>query len=112
MGLIPLGFALNTLRSPSHGLSFFGLPYPSNPTDRIALDALLLVYASRNAFVGVAIIVAALNGARKTLGVMWVAFAACAVVDGWVCVANQTGEEWGHWGYAPLLAVLGLALLR
>lgn len=115
-GLPFLFFGLNAFLSPSSALSFFSLPYPSSSSasasaERLTLDALLRVYAIRDVFMGVAIVAAGRYRASKALGWIMVAAGAVAGVDGWACWMAGTGAEWNHWGYGPLLAVLGAWLL-
>ncbi|GAA6007738.1 hypothetical protein JCM10207_004857 [Rhodosporidiobolus poonsookiae] len=111
-GLIPIFFGVNCFFRPAHALSFFALPYPTSAADRTVVDALIVIYGARDIFMGLALFAAAAYNARKPLGWITVAVAAVAGVDGYACVLAKTGEQMAHWGYAPLLAVLGLALLR
>ncbi|GAA5858278.1 hypothetical protein JCM8547_004631 [Rhodosporidiobolus lusitaniae] len=110
--LIPVGFGINAFLNPASALSFFKLPYPSSPSNRVLIDSLLAVYGARDIFMGLAIWSCAAYGARKPLGWVMLSVAAMAVVDGAVCVKAGTGCEWSHWGYAPMVAILGVALLR
>ncbi|GAA6026893.1 hypothetical protein JCM8097_005941 [Rhodosporidiobolus ruineniae] len=109
---LPIGFGLNCLLNPASALSFFGLAYnPLTAGDKQALDLLLAIYGARDVFMGVALVLAAYYGGRRTTGAVLVAVAAVAGADGAACWAWGTGEEWAHWGYAPLLVALGLYLV-
>ncbi|OMP84851.1 hypothetical protein BK809_0001955 [Diplodia seriata] len=115
LGTIPLLFGINALLRPAHALSFFTPLYPSYPPDvsspeRRLIDALLVVYGARDVFMGLAVLVPLWAGSRKVAGVMMVAGAGVAGVDGGVCRAAG-GGEWDHWGYAPVLAGVGVALM-
>lgn len=60
---------------------------------------------------GFVVIAAALFGSRKTLGCVLLAGAGVAVVDG-VVVRDEVGRgEWNHWGYAPVVGLVGVLLV-
>lgn len=48
---------------------------------------------------------------NKALGWILIAGSGVAFVDGGVCKGIVGKGEWNHWGYAPILAAVGLALL-
>lgn len=48
---------------------------------------------------------------NKTLGWILIAGSGVAFVDGGVCKMMVRKGEWNHWGYAPVLAAVGLGLL-
>lgn len=50
--------------------------------------------------------IAAYIGDRRTSGWILVATSAVAFADGFVCW-TRGGSEWNHWGYAPMVNVLG-----
>ncbi|BGP51724.1 hypothetical protein JCM10450v2_007674 [Rhodotorula kratochvilovae] len=106
-----LGFGLNALLRPAHALSFFALSLPSDPSASRAVHALVLAYGARDIFIGAAMHAAALLGGRRALGWTTLAAAGVAGADGVACVVAQTGAQWQHWGYAPGVALAGLALL-
>lgn len=60
---------------------------------------------------GTAIYAAACLGDRKTLGYILIAGSAVAFVDGAVCKMIVGKGEMNHWGYAPVVAVVGGMLL-
>lgn len=109
-GSIFLGFGVNAMAFPQSALSFFELSYPILPEQKNLVDALLIVYGVRDIFMGVAIFAAAYFGTTPALG--WILFAAggCAGVDGWVCKTFAGQGEMSHWGYGPVVAILGLVL--
>ena len=112
-GAIPIGFGINLLLRPAHGLSFFEIPFPSSTSaDFVTVAALTQAYAVRDIFMGVAIFAAAAHGARRSLGWILLATAAVGVADGVVCLNFGTGAEMNHFSYAPIIALLGLGLLR
>jgi hypothetical protein len=60
---------------------------------------------------GLAILVASYFGTPKAIGAILLAASAVVYVDGFVCKAFVGTAEWNHWGYAPMLTVLGGLLL-
>ncbi|GAA6050844.1 hypothetical protein JCM3770_005735 [Rhodotorula araucariae] len=106
-----IGFGVNALARPWHAITFFGLDLPSQPAASRAVHALIVAYGARDVFMGASMYVAALYGGRRPLGYTTLAAAAVAAADGVACVVAQTGAEWQHWGYAPGVALAGVALL-
>lgn len=104
-----LGYGLNGILRPRAALAVFDLPPPSTATDQLLADSLITLYATRDVFMAAALYAAAWFGHRKALGWILIAGSGVAVGDGVVCRAAQvgTGGEWNHWGYAPMLAVVG-----
>ncbi|KAK0111027.1 hypothetical protein ONS95_001407 [Cadophora gregata] len=106
---------------------------PASTHETTLITALMTVYGIRDVFMAVAIYLAAYyadgtggngNGTggssgnvagsgsgnpagRKVLGGLLIAASAVAFVDGAVCRWIVGMGEWGHWGYAPVLGVLG-----
>ncbi|GAA5999147.1 DUF4267 domain-containing protein [Rhodotorula paludigena] len=111
-GLIPFLFGINAMLRPAHALTFFNLPYTTSVADRAVLDGLLFIYGARDIFMGCALFATSLYNARKPTGWILLATAAVGGADGLMCKMVGTGEEWSHWGYAPVLALPALALLR
>lgn len=58
-----------------------------------------------------AVYVTAWYNHRQSVGWLMIATAAVAFVDGVVVKAQIGRGEWNHWGYAPVLAVIGSLLL-
>jgi hypothetical protein len=109
IGTIPLGFGINALIRPEHAITFFN--NSSMPTaNRSFVDALLMIYAIRDIFMGIAIYATAYYGSKRALGWIMLAGCACAVVDGLASKMYLGGGEWDHWGYSPILGTLGLGL--
>jgi hypothetical protein len=107
---------INAFVRPQHALSFFELPYPTNSmtnssTNRDLVDALLAIYGVRDIFMGLAMYATAYYQHKKSLGWIMIAGSAVAFVDGWVCQTYAGKGEWGHWGYAPMLTIVGSLLL-
>jgi len=97
---------LNAVLRPVIALSYFEFPYPTGAEDAALVNNLLAVYGVRDIFMGVALYVAAIWGTPKSLGWTTIAASAVAAADGYICYANGAGE-WNHWGYAPMLTVVG-----
>ena len=111
IGTIFLGFGLNAILRPAHALTFFEFARrPVSAADQQLVDSLMIIYGARDIFMGLAINAAAFFGSRKTLGAIVLASSAVALVDGAVCKMNGDGE-WAHWGYAPMVAIVGALLL-
>ncbi|KIW03527.1 uncharacterized protein PV09_05288 [Verruconis gallopava] len=110
VGTIPLGFGINAFIRPEHALSFFN--NSSMPTENHELvSALLMVYGIRDIFMGISIYATAFFGNRRAMGLVMIAGFACAMVDGYASKTFLGGGEWDHWGYSPMLALLGVMAL-
>ena len=111
-GTVFIGFGINAMYNPQSALSFFELEYPSvPPSHKQLVDALLAVYGIRDIFMGLAIYAAAALGEARVLGWIVLAAAAVAAGDGAVCKWMVGNGEWSHWGYAPVIAMLGIVLV-
>jgi len=105
-----VGFGINAIVRPDHALTFFEFAPPAGAADKKLVDSLMVVYGARDIFMGLAMYAAAYVGSRKSLGWITLAASGVAFVDGIVC--KQAGQgEWNHWGYAPMLTVVGTLLL-
>lgn len=109
-GTIFIGFGVNAIVRPQNALSFFEMDMPTRASDRALVEALLMVYGARDVFMGLAIYATAAAGARRACGWILLAASLVAFVDGLVCWQAGKGE-WNHWGYAPMLTILGSAAL-
>ncbi|KAE8395815.1 hypothetical protein BDV23DRAFT_81632 [Aspergillus alliaceus] len=107
---IPIGFGINAFVRPDHALSFFEFEVPTSPAERDVVNSLMVVYGARDIFMGLALFSALWFGHAKSVGWILVSFSAVAFVDGYVCWTHGQGE-WTHWGYAPILTVIGAAFL-
>merc|ERR1711964_795572 len=93
------------------GFGIFDLIKPAVlPAEQAMVNSLIYVIGIRDIFIGFAIHATAYFGNRTTLAWIMLAASAEAFLDGAVCYANGKGE-WNHWGYAPMLTVVGLLLL-
>lgn len=110
IGTIFLGFGLAFTYNPRSALPFFEFAIPASAADAALADSLITLYAVRDIFMGVAIYAAAYFKERRTLGVLLVAGGLVAGADG-VVVKGLIGRgEWNHWGYAPVLVLVGAVL--
>ena len=109
-GTIWFGFGLNAIIRPQNALTFFEFEVPASAPDRKLVDSLMIVYGARDIFMGLAVYAAAYYGHRRIAGWMLIAGSVVAFGDGAVCWNNGHGE-WNHWGYAPMLTVIGGFLL-
>ncbi|GAA5895177.1 hypothetical protein JCM6882_006607 [Rhodosporidiobolus microsporus] len=110
-GSLFIYFGLNAFLNPASALSFFEFALPHSSTaEHKLVTSLLAVYGARDVFMGAATYATAYYGNRKALGWVTMAGGAVAAVDGWVCY-RANGGEMNHWGYAPMLGVVGAVLV-
>ena len=105
-----VGFGVNAILRPDNALTFFEWEAPTAASDKSLVDNLMVIYGVRDIFMGLAMYSAAYFGNRKALGLILIAGSGVAFADGVVCW-NQGKGEWNHWGYAPMLTVVGSLLL-
>jgi hypothetical protein len=101
-----IGFGINAILNPANALTFFEWTPPSSASDAQLVNSLLAVYGVRDIFMGLAIYASAWWGTKKSLGWTLIAASAVAAADGYVCFGYGKGE-WSHWGYAPVITVVG-----
>ena len=156
IGTIPIGFGINAFLRPDNALSFFnGASLPTINANLV--QALVMIYAARDIFMGIAIYATAFYGSRRALGWVMLAGGFNAFIDGLAmqtymgggeCELNLAQVVWlansanmafscdsfveessnadssllspdgqadaltftagDHWGYAPVLVLLGL----
>ena len=111
VAFIFLSFGLNAIFRPESALAV--LPLSASVTAETTINALIYLYGVRDIFMGLAIEAAAITGTRKTLGYILIAGTGVALGDGIVVKGASPGEgnEWGHWSYSPLLAIVGAWLI-
>ncbi|KAK5059876.1 hypothetical protein LTR84_009759 [Exophiala bonariae] len=107
IGTIFIGFGLNGMLRPEQALSFFGFDPPALLQDKKVVNALVVVESARDVFMGLAIYAASYHGHRKALGWIVIAAGLVAFVDGAVCLATVGQGHWVHWGYAPVVTIIG-----
>ncbi|KAH8895449.1 hypothetical protein GQ53DRAFT_744072 [Thozetella sp. PMI_491] len=105
-----IGFGINAFLRPAHALTFFEFQPPAAAADRAMVDSLMVVYGARDIYMGLVIYAATFLGSKKSLGWTLLAASGVAFVDGFVCWTHGQGQ-WGHWGYAPVITVVGTLLL-
>ena len=116
-----IGFGILGFIDAPKALSFFELPYPQpadkDPAKKASMDAkktvdaMVVVYGVRDVYMGAAIYAAALCGTRQALGWIVIAAGCVAAADGAVCKFMVGKGEMNHWGYAPVLVLLGGVML-
>jgi hypothetical protein len=106
-----VGFGINAILRPREALEFFEFEMPASAPDKKVVDGLMIIYGARDIFMGLAMYLAAYFGDRKSLGWILIAGSGVAFVDGAVCRAQAGKGEWNHWGYAPVLTMVGGLLL-
>lgn len=106
--LIFLAFGATYMTAPRVGFSLFGFSTtPTTPADWATMERVMILYGAKDIFVGVAIAATTWFGTRKSAGMVLVAAAFCAGVDGWVVKGEAGRGAWNHWGYGGVMAVLG-----
>lgn len=60
---------------------------------------------------GLAIGIVTFLGNPQALGWVLLSASGVAVADGWAVSGLGDGGEWNHWGYAPLVAAVGIGAL-
>ncbi|KIX08630.1 uncharacterized protein Z518_03287 [Rhinocladiella mackenziei CBS 650.93] len=110
IALIWVAIGANAMVRPRSGLEIFQFPLPASPEARNLVDNLMIIYGVRDVFMGVAMYAAVIFGTNKALGWITIAASAVAYVDGFVSIAQIGGGQWNHWGYAPVLTVVGSLL--
>lgn len=101
-----VGFGINAIINPASALTFFEFVHPAGEKEVDLVNSLLAVYGVRDIFMGVAIYAAAFTGTNRSLGLTMLAAGLVAAADGYVCYLHGAGEM-NHWGYAPMLVVVG-----
>ncbi|KAL4865122.1 hypothetical protein BDV12DRAFT_188378 [Aspergillus spectabilis] len=109
-GTIFIGFGINAFVRPEHALSFFELQYPVSRAEQSVVNNLIYAYGARDVFMGLTAYIAVFFGNSISLGWTLLAISGVAYVDGIICWANGDGQ-WNHWGYAPMVTVVGALLL-
>lgn len=111
LATIFVGFGINAMLRPRAGFEIFEFEYPKAANEQKLIDNLMIIYGVRDVFMGVSMLAAWHFGAREVLGCSLIAGSVVAVVDG---VANRAVLGYGqgkHWGYAPMLTIVGAVLL-
>lgn len=106
-GTIFIGFGLAYTLYPRAAYPSIGLPSPTTPRDADIMDAVITLFGAKDLFVGISILAATWLGNKRTAGILLVAGAACAAVDGWVVKGFTGTGEWNHWGYGTVMGTVG-----
>lgn len=103
-----LGFGLTYMLSPQTGYSLYGFTStPSSPSEWALMERIMVLYGAKDLFMAVAIFASTWFGTRKSAGLILMAGAACAGVDGWVVKGQAITGEWNHWGYGSMMGMVG-----
>lgn len=104
-------FGLTYILRPRTGFSLFGFTAsPTSPSDWALMERIMVLYGAKDVFVAAAIFASTWCGTRRCAGLVLVAAAACAGVDGWVVRQESGTGEWNHWGYGGVMGGLGLVM--
>ncbi|KAF2729467.1 hypothetical protein EJ04DRAFT_66882 [Polyplosphaeria fusca] len=109
-GTIFLGFGAQYILDPRAAFQNFSpnLKYPALPADAHVMDLVMTLFGAKDLFMGFAIHASLWFGTRRSLGLILVAAAMCAGIDGYVMKTGVGTGEWNHWGYGSAVAVTGL----
>lgn len=105
-----VAFGINAILRPTQALTFFEFQPPTTAVDKQLVDSLMAVYGVRDIFMGAAIYATGYFGTRQALGWILIAASIVAFADGLVCWTHGQGA-WNHWGYAPMITIVGSVLL-
>ena len=104
-----LCFGLTYILSPRTGYTLFGfVSTPSSAHDWAVMQRIMVLYGAKDVFMGAAILASTWCGTRRSAGLVLVAAAACAGVDGWVVRSEAGTGEWNHWGYGSVVVTFGV----
>ncbi|KAK4496370.1 hypothetical protein PRZ48_012350 [Zasmidium cellare] len=103
LSLAPLLMGLTGTLSPTTGFKFFSIPTPTTPEARKLGTNLMLFWASRDLFMAAVINIAAWNGDRRTLGMVYVAMVGVGLFDAVIAERQTGGGKWAHLGFVPVL---------
>ncbi|KAJ4985936.1 alpha beta hydrolase fold-3 domain protein [Stagonosporopsis vannaccii] len=110
-GAIFLFFGGTYMLSPRTGYSLYGFStWPSNAVDWAVMERVMVLYGAKDLFIGAAILSSTWAGTRRSAGLVTLAAAACAGVDGWVVKQEAGTGEWNHWGYGGVMGLVGLVM--
>ncbi|KEF59225.1 uncharacterized protein A1O9_04069 [Exophiala aquamarina CBS 119918] len=109
-GTIWIGFGVNAMLRPRAAFAIFEFDLPSSAADQKLVESLMIIYGARDLFMGLATYFTAWFGTRKACGWTLIAGAGVAGVDGLVSLQQIGGGQWNHWGYAPMIFVVGALL--
>lgn len=94
------------------GLAYWELAYPSSPgSEQTAINVLLAALSAKSTVIGAIILIALYYRRSRLVGWLLMAGGAMAGVDGWACYKYMGHGQWGHWGYAPVMALCGLGMV-
>lgn len=110
-GAIFLFFGATYILWPRTGYSLYGFrTSPTNPLDWAVMERVMVLYGAKDLFIGATILSTTWVGTRRSAGLVLVAAAGCAGVDGWVVKQEAGTGEWNHWGYGSVMGGVGLVL--
>lgn len=112
-GTVFFGFGAHYMLRPRDAFLNFSpdLKYPISPADAQVMDLVMILFGAKDLFMGAAIHASLWFGTRRSLGLILLAAAMCAGIDGYVMKTNVGTGEWNHWGYGSMVAVTGLLKL-
>ena len=111
-GSMPLLIGTFALFRPRAALEhLFEFPAPKDPNAQKLVDNLMLLFGARDMFLGTATALTWYYGHRELLGCMMLAGSGVVLIDGAVSHRQIKRAELKHWGFVPVMLVLGGGLL-
>ena len=109
--LFPFTLGLIGAINPISGFKIFGFPEPTTPEGRKTGANLLLFWASRDLYMGLAAAAAWYEGDKRTLGWMYLLGAGVAISDGIMSQRQVGSGAWKHVMWVPVVIGVGGGLL-
>ena len=106
-----IAFGINATFRPRSGLEVFEFSAPSGADEQKLVDNLIVLYGTRDIYMGVTLAVAWYFANRTIMGWSLLAGSGVVMVDGIVNHAVIGRGQWKHWSYGPVMAAVGAALL-
>jgi hypothetical protein len=107
-GFMFLGFGATYMMYPRVGYSLYGFASsPTTPEDHEVMDRIMVLYGAKDVFLAAAILASTWFGTRRSAGLILMAAAVCAAVDGYVVGEEAGTNSWNHWGYGSVMGIVG-----
>ncbi|KAK2606479.1 hypothetical protein QQS21_003172 [Conoideocrella luteorostrata] len=111
-GTLPVFLGLNALIRPEAALKAIDFPIPPDGKAQETVFSIIRFYGIRNIAIGYSTILIGIAGNRRLLALNLIGGLAISLVDGFVIKSLRGRGQWKHWGFAPLVLGLVVALLQ
>ncbi|KAH7073782.1 hypothetical protein BKA63DRAFT_514774 [Paraphoma chrysanthemicola] len=110
-GTIFLGFGITYILYPQTGYSLYGFSSaPRSTSEWEIMERVMTLYGAKDIFLAAAIFASTWFGTRKSAGLILIAAGTCGGVDGYVVKQEAGTNEWNHWGYSSVMALVGAVM--